>query len=295
MDRRSCTLQADALRKTSLDAILLFAILDIVMAAVINLIVFRTGMLNFIAYATRFLISPTLVVNLAMLAILVFGIMMRFGRLRLADLGIKKGRVMAGFLASISLWVMLQVITLVMGFAATGKIHWNLKVPGIGFTFMMGAFVDQLFGNCLFEEIAFRGFLVPQIHKRLKSGKRRMVTAILISQLFFSLMHIPNRIYSGSTLPETLVSLAVVLALGILFACVYVYTDNLFFAIGVHTLVNIPLNVVETSAALWFVVALSILMTILWPVTFGKFQRPTEQANAEDTLQPKLPLGLPEA
>ena len=67
------------------------------------------------------------------------------------------------------------------------------------------------------EEVIFRGFLVTQVYLMLKgkiSGHGRLVTAsVLISQLIFSLSHIPQRIYNGysplNLLPQSLASMGV--------------------------------------------------------------------------------------
>ncbi|MNY59694.1 CAAX amino terminal protease self- immunity [compost metagenome] len=64
---------------------------------------------------------------------------------------------------------------------------------------------------------------------------------MFISQSIFALMHIPNRIYSGLTGMEFVYDFIQLVILGIIFCLLYLLTKNLFFVVGIHSLMNEPL------------------------------------------------------
>jgi TctA family transporter len=58
----------------------------------------------------------------------------------------------------------------------------------------LGFLVAMLVGIPLYEEVAFRGFLFPQLYLKLGGAYRaRLWVAAIISALLFALMHLPNR------------------------------------------------------------------------------------------------------
>ncbi|HVU10895.1 MAG TPA: CPBP family intramembrane glutamic endopeptidase, partial [Phototrophicaceae bacterium] len=138
--------------------------------------------------------------------------------------------------------------------------------PGV----MIGMILTQILGNALFEEIAYRGFMFPQVYLRLSSLRDRpwgrLIVALLISQGLFALSHIPNRIYLGMSPSDIAADLVVLLLLGALFTLIYVRTDNLFIVVGVHALGNTP-TVLFTTAPFLTGDGASILiytLVILW-------------------------------
>lgn len=98
---------------------------------------------------------------------------------------------------------------------------------------------------------------------------------LVLSQSIFALIHIPNRLLNGFTLLETLPNLFIVFLLGVLFAMVYLITDNLFLAMGVHTLINMPLLIFDGLISFWMVLVLSVLVLIFWNRLLGIFQLET--------------------
>lgn len=135
---------------------------------------------------------------------------------------------------------------------------------------IFGEFIGQLFGNCLFEEIAFRGFLLVQIYKKLKNSRFKLFVSIFISQMIFALIHIPNRIISGMDFNSILQSIILVFFIGVLFSIVYLATDNIFLAIGIHLLWNLPLIIVEQFASQIIIVVFILLLPLVWNRTLGE-------------------------
>ena len=112
---------------------------------------------------------------------------------------------------------------------------------------------DADLGNALFEEIAYRGFLFPQLYLRLAgcgSARKRLGLALLISQGLFALSHIPNRIYLGMTPSEIALDLLMLLGWGTIYTLIYLRTDNLFIVVGIHALGNTPTTLFKTPPLL---------------------------------------------
>jgi len=69
---------------------------------------------------------------------------------------------------------------------------------------------------------------------------------------------------------EVISSLIVVFILGILFTVVYLFTDNLFLAVGIHALVNTPLLVFDGIVGNGLILVSMIVLPIIWDRTFGR-------------------------
>jgi len=205
------------------------------------------------------------------LVIFIFIIILKHGRLSFFDIGFKKNRLLSAIIAIFSLWIFMQLLNIIVGLILSGKpiIYngWNKY----GVPVMFGSIIAQLFGNCLFEELAFRGFLLVQICKKFTGGKGNLFTGLFVSQLLFALIHIPNRILSGMNIFEILPSLIIVFILGVLFATVYLVTDNIFLSIGIHALWNTPLLVFDGLSSMVVILITTIVFLIIWDRTFGRF------------------------
>lgn len=258
--------------ETSWRIMVLFMVLDCVAIACINLVVFPSNILEIFPRMTSGLINETLVVNLVMIAGLVYLLMIRCGKLTWADLGIKKGRLLAGFAATVVLWLATEMINAAVSLLFSGSINWSSIWETYGFSVVIGSFIAQVFGNALFEELAFRGFLMSQIGKKIPAGRWRTVIAVLVSQALFGLIHIPNRLYMGVEPDQMPLSIIMPAVLGIFFCVIYLVTDNLFLAVGVHALINIPANVTAGLDPSLANILVILVILAIWPFTFGKLQ-----------------------
>lgn len=262
----------ETVAETSWHIIVLFMMLDCVTVACINLIVFPSNVLEIFPRVTAGLINETLVVNLIMIAGLVYLLMIRCGKLTWADLGMKKGRLLAGFAATVVLWLATEAINAAVSLLFSGSINWSSVWETYGFSVVIGSFIAQVFGNALFEELAFRGFLMSQIGKKIPEGRWWTVIAVLVSQALFGLIHIPNRLYMGVEPDQMLLSIIMPAVLGIFFCVIYLVTDNLFFAIGVHALINVPVNATAGLDPSLANILVTLVILAIWPYAFGKLQ-----------------------
>lgn len=84
-----------------------------------------------------------------------------------------------------------------------------------------------------YEEVLMRGFLVGHMMRHWQNDPRRIAKTVLVSSLFFGLIHLGNLIY-GDVL-GTLLQVIYSAAAGVFFAAVYLRTKNLWTVIILHT------------------------------------------------------------
>jgi membrane protease YdiL (CAAX protease family) len=167
------------------------------------------------------------------------------------------------------LWLSAQAVQGFIQLVQTGTVTTEPAWVTRGAPVVLGCLLAQLLGNALYEEIAFRGFLLPQVFSKLEKWRDhsglRLGIALVISQGMFALVHIPIRIYGGSDIVSLAPNLLYLLFLGCFFAVIYLRTGNLFFAVGVHTLLNAPTAVLGSSNS-FVILGLGLVLTLMWPV-----------------------------
>jgi membrane protease YdiL (CAAX protease family) len=234
--------------------LLLFVIAHALATAIVNLLLFSNGVFHPLAFATGGVLTGTLVVGLVLIAVLIGGVCLRFGRLRAYDIGWIPAHLPAGLALTALVWVLAQLIHLAAGGLHNGAPAWSPLLAQQGVLAMLGVLIGQLLGNALFEELAYRGFLFPQLYLRIHGDGeqpwRRFLITLLLSQAIFALIHIPNRLYMGMTPAEIAADLPLLLCWGVLFTLVYLRTDNLFIVTGIHALGNAPTTLFATAPAL---------------------------------------------
>lgn len=241
------------------------------LTTIVNLVFFAGNTFRPLASATGGLFTGSLLANLVFILVLIVVIVLRLGGLRLYDVGLIPRHIGVGILCTLGIWGAAQVLQLVASLVQFGTVTISEDWANPGF--MIGLVVTQIFGNALFEEIAYRGFLFPQLFLRL-TGLRsrpwaRLGLAILISQSLFALSHIPNRIYLGMTPGEIALDLILLLGWGTLYTVIYLRTDNLFIVIGMHALGNTPTTLFKTVPALAGNGASILIYTLVILLLFG--------------------------
>src|SRR5580704_5607981 len=103
-----------------------------------------------------------------------------------------------------------------------------------------GLFVGQIFGNALYEEIVYRGFLTVQVYLLLRRLGRNlaMVLAVVMVQAVFATIHIPMLIVAGHGWAEVVAILPQLFIMGVALAIIYLVTGNLLIAVGAHALAD---------------------------------------------------------
>ena len=267
---RKINIPIEKIKETSLSTIIIFSVLYSINVIFVNFVVFRLEFLKSLETITSGIINRTLIANLFSLIIFVFIFLIKIGKLSFFDLGVKKDKLFSAVIGGITLWIIINLVNLIIGMSKDGGLSINYIFANYKGIVIFGEFIGQLFGNCLFEEIAFRGFLLVQIYKKLKNSRFKLFVSIFISQMIFALIHIPNRIISGMDFNSILQSIILVFFIGVLFSIVYLATDNIFLAIGIHLLWNLPLIIVEQFAGQTIIVILILLLSLVSNKTSGK-------------------------
>lgn len=234
----------------------------------------------------------TLTANWVGLAVLVVGLLLLVGRLRPRDVGLVLSDRRNGLLFTIACFVLIQAGVALAASAAAVPGVVNDWV-GYGARTTLSLLVAQLFGNALLEEIAFRGFLLPQIFLKLRrGGVAALVLAALGSQALFALAHVPNRVWVAGVAPTELPGyLLLLFVIGLWFASIYLLTRNLFAVVGLHALVNVPMlrpvgggdaGLDMTMALVYLVVSLGL--AALWAWSRHRWRRDTLQVSAAQPL-----------
>jgi membrane protease YdiL (CAAX protease family) len=232
------------IKRTSGRILLLFIAVDYLLVSLIILL-FSSRLLDPIVQANGGLINRTQMGKLPLMLIVVGLVQLGLGKLRAPDLGLVRSRLLAGVVFTAGLWLVVQVVQLACGLAATGTVTAAPEWSQLGVLAITGGLLGQLFGNALYEDIAYRGFLLPQVSAKL--GDRwpgrpllALVVALLSTQALFALRHIPIRVLTGYDLADMAASLPITMSIGVLYGLLYLRTKNLFLVIGVHALVDAP-------------------------------------------------------
>ncbi len=238
--------------------------------------VYRQDIITPIHKATRGLCNGTLIHGVIVIALSVGVIIVGLGRLRLRDVGLRREHIFPAVVTTSILWLTIQGIAVVTALAKDGNLvaHslWDTK----GVATVLGQLLGQLFGNALCEEIIFRGLLIAQLYLVLARPLRdrpkwRLAAAVLLSQLVFAAIHVPNRLALGAydDVLAVLADQSMLVFMGILFSWLYLRTHNLLIAVGIHAIVNSPTMLFASPLDRegWtqgLVVALAIAMVLAW-------------------------------
>jgi len=212
--------------------------------------------------------GPSWLSNLFMFAtvlvVVVVGVIFGLGRLKPAEVGLRRDKLGEGVIVTVAIWSLMQLVEVVGDIATTGAatLAPTWIRDGIGAT--LAWTVAMFLGAALYEEIAFRGFLFPQLYLKTRGTHRtRFWIALLLSQVVFAANHIPAHIalrnLSGSALWTTVLLQGIV---GGLLVLLYLRTRNLWICIGIHGLVNAPTPLeAGASGPEWFLV----ILIVGWP------------------------------
>ncbi len=95
------------------------------------------------------------------------------------------------------------------------------------------------------EEFLCRGWLLNEFLERFKDSKKNIILSIVLSSLVFGAMHITN-IFVGQTLIDTLVQILNATFIGIIFACIYYKTKNIWSVVLIHAFWDFSIMIGET-------------------------------------------------
>jgi membrane protease YdiL (CAAX protease family) len=230
--------------------------------------------IQFIESASGGLVHRTLVLNAFLLLGPVLGVLVVYAGLRASDLGLIGRKLPLAFVACVLTWVLVQIMEGLVGFIGTGIMQfdtrWSTESPAL-----IGLLIGMLFGTALYEEVGYRGFLLVQFDMKMSgvTSNRYVQTtlALLISQTFFTLIHIPWKVMNqGWTFDVFLDLVFSVFMNGLIYGLLYLRTENLFLVMGIHALGNAPTSLFVSSIG---ESNLILLMAIIWAVFWPKLRK----------------------
>lgn len=244
----------------------------------------RSTLLNPAATATAGLLQPTLLVY-AVFG-LVVGTLLWTRGFGPQTVGLHRKDVRVALVVGLGVWLVAQAASVAVALVTVGSVPLSATLVAGGAGTLLGLLIAQLFGNALYEEALYRGFLLTTLHARfVSSGRPRpFLAALVLSQTIFALVHVPSRLVDGVGGVSLAANLTFVLASGLVFALLYYRTRNLLLVVGIHALLNYPTVVLGSEAIASLAVAiLSLVLLVAWPALERRLPVPQTEGTVTPT------------
>ena len=177
---------------------------------------------------------------------------MLVGRLRCNDLGLIRQRFLPALAWVLCTWIATQLFFLLINL---GDVSLDPAWHGNVVKSISNTITGQMLGNALYEEVFWRAFVLSQLVLLLTHGMKwtfgkAVAWSIILSTVLFAVSHIPHDFGRALSMPQILGLQAVRLAGGLAFAGIFLLSNNIFIAIGLHGLSNFRLSLFEGSSEL---------------------------------------------
>ena len=209
-------------------------------------VVYPNDWLKPIEFATEGLINTTLIASWGIILIIIVGLVLIIGKIKLKEVGVKIEKLPIGIISFFGFYIILNIVLLIINVAVNNTEIWHpywLDITPTGITWAVGNLLAQIFGNVLLEELFFRGFLWIQISKKFYEITANKSWGInlgaVVSNFLFSLLHVPRLLALGTHGLEMGITLLIVFSIGILLTSVYFITENIYIAMVVHIFNNV--------------------------------------------------------
>ena len=235
-----------------------------------NLAAYWTGFVQTGHHSIEGSVCRILILNTLLIAGPIVGVLLWYEKLSSKDIGLDWRKLPFTILSWVGIWLLIQGIELVAGVLLRGSAEIDPVWSGGGLA-IIALLVGHLLGTALYEEMAFRGFLLRQCFLCLdRWTKNRQVpstaVAILVSQLAFTLFHVPWKLLTQGWSANLAGELSGVLLTGTIYSLLYLRTDNLFLVMGVHALGNAPTSLITPTIGTPNLLLLFMsVIWILWP------------------------------
>ena len=228
------------IRPVSAGTIGLFALIQSLYLYWMSMAFFPLNIANDIHQGSSGLLDFNLMANGLALALLWILLVVR-GKLTFWEMGLKGDiRLNRAISTVLMAWMTVQLLNVMASVIAPEVPFIDSRWESFGGARVLGIFIGQLFGTALFYEVAYRGFLTSQMIKRFSKRSHPVVYGLLAAQGLMVLIHLPGALLQGRAFQEILASMVLLFLYGIMYAGVYLMTDNLYMAIGFHALINAP-------------------------------------------------------
>lgn len=248
---------------------ILFFVVSLVVV-LLYLLVYQFGVVQFLEDFSGGLLHRTLILNVLLMLIAVYGFLVLKEKLQWKDFGIVGGKLPIAIVVGLITWLLVQMIDGIASYIYTGSIQlepkWSTDSLGL-----IGLLIGMLFGTALYEEIGYRGFLLVQFRMKMEEVTRNrileIVLALIASQTLFTLLHIPWQVFNQGWTTTVLFDLLFsVFMNGIIYGLLYLRTENLFFVMFVHAFGNAPTSLfISYLGSSNILLLLAIVWAVIWP------------------------------
>lgn len=240
------------------------------------------GFFLIIEEKTYYIIQDTLVIYLIKDIIFIIFFILILSNLKLKDIGLEKKKILPAVIILSSIWIFYNIVGLVYTLSLNGKIVFDSEILSEGWNVVLGQFIGQIFGCGPFEEIIYRAFFLIQIYLFLrkknsdetnKISKISLFFSIIISQIFFALIHIPDRVWENQPLNEYWMDMFSLFIYGVVFVLLYLRTNNILIVAGIHALLNRTTSLFMPSFYSWIIIWIfAVLLLIFYPIIIDKIK-----------------------
>jgi len=229
---------------------------------------------------TNYIIQDTLVIYFIKDIIFIVFFILILGKLESKDIGLEKKKILPAVVIILFMWLFYNTVGLIYTLSVNGKIIFDNAILEDGWNVVLGQFIGQIIGCGPFEEIIYRTFFLIQIYLLLKRenteepnriSKKALVFSILITQIFFALIHIPDRVWENQPLNEYWMDMFSLFMYGVVFALLYLRTNNILIVAGIHALLNRTTSLFMPSFYSWIIIWIfTVLLLFFYPVIIDK-------------------------
>lgn len=218
------------------------------------------------------LIQPLFVLSALKLTFVAAGLAIWIGGFRRRHLGMSWKHLKVGLLTTAFLWAMIQLVQIVDSVVSRGRIGYISTPEGAAIPIVIGQFLLFAAGKALYDELIYRGLLMPQMHLKLQRyinlpARVLLASALVISQLIYVLIQLPLIELPHVNEFSSVVTVSSLFFMSLLNALVYLRTKNLYISAGIHALWYAPLFVVIPTIPHTIILGLLIMLFIvLWPL-----------------------------
>jgi len=231
---------------------------------------YQLGIVQSIEDISGGLLHPTLILNALLLFVAVYGVLVVKKKFQGSDFGLVAQKLPIAIVVGSLTWLLIQIIEGIASYIHTGHVEiepsWSTDS-----LVLIGLLFGMLFGTALYEEVGFRGFLLVQFRMKMENPTRnrtlQIALALILSQTFFTLLHLPWKILDQGWTTAVLFDLLFsVFINGIIYGLLYLRTENLFFVMFVHAFGNAPTSLFRPYLdASLILLLLAIIWAVIWP------------------------------
>lgn len=229
--------------------IVLAIVVYMAMAYLVNIVATPSQLLPSLPAATGYVVSKTFL-NAIPFIIVVGSLLVLVGRFRWNDLGFSFQKLLSALAWVCGTWIVAQLFFLLVHL---GEVSLDPDWQRMGIRNISNLVTGQLLGNSLVEEVFWRAFMISQlvlvlVHGMKWSFSKAIGWAIIVVAILFALSHLPHDVANDRSVQQVIGMQVARLAGGLAFAGIFLLSRNIFVAIGLHGLVDVPLSLFEVNA-----------------------------------------------